>query len=66
MFYSISDGSVCFTWKCLYEERKQYCLQDGQIPGAVIYFLKDSEIENFIVDGHYYHGFHRFGVKNKE
>ena len=66
LFYSISDGSVCFAWKCLHEERQKYCFRDGKIPGAVIYFLEDSVIKIFLVDGRYYHGFHRLGVKNKE
>ena len=58
LFYSILDGSVCFYWKCLYKEPRKYCLQDGKIPGAVIYFIEDGLIKN--VFGHY-HRFHPLG-----
>ena len=61
-----NDKSVCFNWTCLRIQPRGYCFKDGMIPGAVMYFVEDKEID-FIrsVRGKIYHGYHLFGAENK-
>ena len=50
---------------------QKYCFRNGQIPGAVMYFLEDSVVKVISADNQMdkqYHVFHRLGVhgvKNK-